>query len=297
MPEYIRVVKCITPSELIESGTVSPGALVFVDSDVSGLERQKILEWSVRHGVEVYLYPSVYDVLLAGAHLTKLGDRPLLSVRPPAVQLEYQLLKRLFDVSVALVLLVIFAPLFLIIPIAIRLDSAGPIFYRQERVGQGGRRFTILKFRTMVKDAERFTGPVWACQNDPRVTRVGRILRATRLDELPQLLNILKGDMSLVGPRPERPVFVEEFAKQNPHFRLRELVKPGLTGLAQVMGRYNTSPEDKLRYDLLYIGKYSPWLDFRILLWTIQVVLFPQLWTNSPPPGVRQWRHARELRG
>lgn len=113
----------------------------------------------------------------------------------------------------------------------------------------------------MVKDAERLTGPVWARQNDPRVTRVGRILRATRLDELPQLLNVLKGDMSLVGPRPERPVFVEEFARQNPHFRLRELVKPGLTGLAQVMGRYNTTPQDKLRYDLLYIGRYSPWLD------------------------------------
>jgi len=146
----------------------------------------------------------------------------------------------------------------------------------------------LFKFRSMVVDAEDESGPVLASAGDPRVTGVGRFLRASRLDELPQVINVLRGDMSIVGPRPERPEFVGLYAKEYPNFRLREMVKPGLTGLAQVMGRYLTQPDDKLRFDLLYIARYSPWMDLRILLWTVQVVVFPQQWIESPPDWVRE---------
>lgn len=150
------------------------------------------------------------------------------------------------------------------------------MFYRQRRVGRDGKIFELIKFRTMVPDAEKLTGAVWAQEDDPRVTRVGKWLRATRLDELPQVLNVLRGEMSLVGPRPERPELVMEFAGRNAMFRAREAVKPGITGLAQVLGRYDTDPDSKLRFDLLYITRWGLGLDLLIMFWTIPVMLFPQ---------------------
>ncbi len=170
-------------------------------------------------------------------------------------------------------LLVVALPVCLAAGIAIRLGSPGPIFYRQRRVGRGGREFVMYKLRTMREDAEDASGPVLARDDDARVTWPGRFLRATRIDEIPQLLNVLNGTMSLVGPRPERPEFVEELVREVPGYRERWLVKPGLTGLAQVRGEYHTSPAYKLKYDLAYIHNHSLLLDLRILVATVRTLL------------------------
>jgi len=153
----------------------------------------------------------------------------------------------------------------------IKLDDKGPVFYKQERITENNKIFKLYKFRTMKVDAEEETGPTLALKDDPRITRVGKILRSTRLDELPQLVNVLKGEMSIVGPRPERPHFAEKFSEEIEDFKYRVLVKAGITGLAQVLGKYTTSPENKAKFDLLYIKNYSLLLDIRIMLNTIKV--------------------------
>jgi sugar transferase (PEP-CTERM system associated) len=186
-------------------------------------------------------------------------------------------LKRLLDVAASVTGLLVSAPISLLAIVAIRLDSRGPIFFRQPRVGQEGQEFTVLKLRTMRVDAERQTGPVWAKVDDDRVTRVGRFLRLTRIDEIPQMLNVLAGHMSFVGPRPERPFFVKELTREIPFYPLRLTVKPGITGWAQVNHHYGASVDDaveKLRYDLYYIKNMSPLFDLNILLRTVGVVLF-----------------------
>lgn len=187
-----------------------------------------------------------------------------------------RIVKRCFDFAAASSLVVISSPLMLLAALAIRLETPGPVIYRQERVGRGGRVFTCLKFRSMGVDAER-NGPVWASTGDARVTRVGRFIRKTRIDELPQLWNVLRGEMSFVGPRPERPVFVEQLRAQVPFYEVRHSVKPGLTGWAQVRYSYGASVEDacrKLQFDLYYVKNNSLFLDVLILLETIRVVLF-----------------------
>jgi lipopolysaccharide/colanic/teichoic acid biosynthesis glycosyltransferase len=163
--------------------------------------------------------------------------------------------------------------LWTILPLSIWLSDRGPVFYTQVRAGKNGRPFKIIKFRTMIMNAEQTTGPVWATDDDPRVTRVGRLLRRLRLDELPQVVNILKGEMSLVGPRPERPELVDEFSRDVPHFATRHLVRPGFAGLAQVRGRYSTTPRNKLRYDHLYIRTLNPLLDVKLMVLAVLVVL------------------------
>ena len=174
--------------------------------------------------------------------------------------------KRLFDCGLAGAGLLTALPLWGIIALAIKLEDCGSVFYRQARVGAGGRRFTVLKLRSMIRDAEKKTGAVWASEYDTRITRVGRVLRATALDELPQLWNILKGEMSFVGPRPERPELVTGFREKIADYDQRFAVRPGLTGLAQIYGKYDSHPRDKLRYDLLYIRRQSLWLDVKLIL-------------------------------
>jgi len=184
--------------------------------------------------------------------------------------------KRLFDIVLSLLLLLLLAPLLLATALAVRLDSAGPVLYRQQRVGRHGVPFTLLKFRSMRADAEKSTGPVWAQTNDPRITRVGRFIRKTRLDELPQLLNVLGGSMSMVGPRPERPHFVADLAQQIPYYNQRHIVKPGLTGWAQINYPYGNTVEDalqKLQYDLFYIKYRSLPFDLSIVINTIKTVV------------------------
>ncbi len=193
------------------------------------------------------------------------------AVSVPEVSSREEFLIRCMDVAGALLLLGLSLPLFAVIVVLVRLSSPGPVIYRQRRVTRGGKLFLLYKFRTMVGNAERGTGPVLARPDDPRVTPIGRFLRRTRLDELPQLLNILRGDMSLVGPRPERPYFVRRH-KELQGARLS--VKPGLTGLAQINGCYDLKPRHKVRYDRLYIRKRSVWLNVYILLKTIPVVLW-----------------------
>ena len=174
--------------------------------------------------------------------------------------------KRAFDLLMASVGLVLSAPLWAVFALAIKLEDGGPVFYRQPRVGRGGREFVTLKFRTMSPEAERESGPTYATPHDPRITRVGRLLRATALDELPQLLQIMAGEMSFVGPRPERPEFVRRYKGELPSYEKRLQVAPGLTGLAQLYGHYNSSPRAKLRLDLLYVERRSLWLDVKLIL-------------------------------
>lgn len=176
------------------------------------------------------------------------------------------MLKRLFDVFLSGIGLIGSSPLWLIFSLAIKLQDGGPVFYTQNRVGKNGKIFKVYKFRSMIPDAEKHTGPVLATENDPRVTKIGRILRATAMDELPQLWNIFKGDISFVGPRAERPELVEKFAKQISNYMDRFQVRPGLTGVAQVYGRYDSPPKEKLRYDLFYIKHQSFILDLKLIL-------------------------------
>ena len=186
-------------------------------------------------------------------------------------------LKRLSDIIVGLALLSLTLPLMALTMLAIKIDSPGPVFYRQQRVGRFDKPFTLLKFRSMTADAEAGGNPVWAQRNDPRVTRVGRFIRATRIDELPQLVNVLVGEMSLVGPRPERPHFVEQLSRAIPFYRQRSYVKPGVTGWAQINFPYGASVEDareKLAYDLYYVKNRSLLLDAAVLVSTVRVVLF-----------------------
>ena len=185
--------------------------------------------------------------------------------------------KRPFDLTIVILAHLLLFPLFLVlwvgIPLAIWLGDRGPVLYLQERVGRSGRRFDVIKFRTMILDAESQTGPIWAAEHDSRTTRVGSILRILHLDELPQVINILKGEMSLVGPRPERPELAERISRDVPGFSERVRVRPGVAGLAQVRGTAQTRPRDKLRYDNLYIETLSPWMDVKLLFLSVWVVL------------------------
>jgi len=221
----------------------------------------------------VFVVPSPYEILIGRAEHLRLHDIPLIEViRDPAGG-GAAAAKRAFDLVLAALLLVPALPLMAVIAAAIRLTSPGPVLFRQARVGRGGEPFTMLKFRTMQVGAERSTGPVLAAANDPRVTALGKVLRATRLDELPQLWNVLRGDMSFVGPRPERPEFVERYARDIHGYVERLRVRPGLTGYAQVNGEYHTSAATKLKYDLAYIHNRSLWLDLKILTDTVKVML------------------------
>jgi lipopolysaccharide/colanic/teichoic acid biosynthesis glycosyltransferase len=177
------------------------------------------------------------------------------------------------DVVLASIGIIVSLPLWLVIGLAIKCEDGGSLFYRQTRVGKRGQKFDIVKFRSMIFDAEKLTGPVWASENDGRVTRVGKILRATALDELPQLCNILKGDISFVGPRPERPELVEKFRKEVLGYELRFIVMPGLTGLAQVYGRYDSNPRHKLRYERLYIKNQCLSLDMKLIALSFWITL------------------------
>lgn len=288
---FYEVAGVLTPGELaattasatMDSSTVEalPWEAVF-GPEVDGLLvgpgvqppiRETVVDYCLWHNRVVLLVPELYDILLLQARLLQIDDTPLLELAPPALPARFRLAKRAMDLVLATLGLALALPVMAAIALAIKLDSRGPVFFTQERTSELGRTFRILKFRTMMDDAELETGPVLAAPNDPRITRVGRVLRLTRLDELPQLINVLKGDMSFVGPRPERPVFVEQLATEIPTYRYRMRLRAGLTGLAQVAGKYDTSPRDKLRYDLLYAGSYSPLLDLRILLQTLKAIL------------------------
>lgn len=225
--------------------------------------------------VRSFIPADVYPALVGEVRPALLHGYPLVEVRPELLSWVERAFKRLFDLTASLILLVVSLPVWGVLAIVIALDSAGPLFYVQRRVGRGGRVFHLLKFRSMVQGAEAQTGAVFAERNDPRVTRVGRFMRATRLDELPQFLNVLLGHMSLVGPRPEREEFVQKFVRDIPLYERRLNIKPGITGWSQVHLRYDTGVDSiaqKLKYDFYYIENMSLPLDLKIMLMTLFVM-------------------------
>ena len=211
------------------------------------------------------------NVSLMGGSIYQFSDTPVIELGSIYIEKYQKFIKRVFDIFVASVGLILTSPLFLVIPIFIKLDSPGPVFYTQERYTIGKKRFNLYKFRTMCQDAEK-NGAMLATNNDSRITRVGNVLRKLRLDELPQFLNILSGSMSVVGPRPERPVFADEFCEKVKHYNMRYTMKAGLTGYAQVYGKYNTRVSDKILMDMIYAIKYSFWLDIKLVILTVKTM-------------------------
>ncbi len=227
--------------------------------------------------VGLKIVPDLYEILSGQARTMQIYGIPLIDIMPQLMPEWEKKLKRLLDIAVSLIILVITFPVTFLTSIAIKIDSPGPVFFKQERSGLNGKSFMIYKFRSMRQDAEKLTGPMWSTKDDPRITRVGKFIRKVRIDEIPQMLNVLKGEMSIVGPRPERPYFVDMLAKEIPYYKRRLKVRPGITGWAQVKHKYDESIEDvkvKLRYDLFYIENMSLRMDFKILFRTIFVVLF-----------------------
>lgn len=244
--------------------------------DMPAHERNLILKHCFQAGVRSYSVPKISDVLLRSSDELNLFDTPLLLSRNIGLSIEQQWIKRLEDIIMACLMLILFSPVFLIAALGIKCTDRGPVFYKQERLTKDGKSFMIYKFRTMVVDAEKLSGPVLASEKDPRIIPVGRLLRATRMDELPQILNILRGEMSVVGPRPERPQLAAEIEQEIPEFSYRLKVKAGLTGYAQVYGKYNTTSYDKLKLDLMYIRKYSILLDLKLILMTPKIMLLKE---------------------
>ncbi len=241
-------------------------------NDVPSSIRNDVLKFCYENKIITYLTPKLTDIVVRGASKINLFDTPLFLVKGTGLTPAQSFLKRVIDLVFCIPALVIAAPIMLVIAIAIKLEDGGPVFYKQERVTLNDRHFKIIKFRSMVVDAEKNGAPQLASSRDPRITRVGYFIRATRLDELPQIFNIVKGDMSIVGPRPERPEYIDKFCEETPEFTYRTKVKGGLTGYAQVYGKYNTTPYDKLRLDMMYIENYTPLLDIKLILMTIRII-------------------------
>lgn len=243
--------------------------------DVPGQLRNDLLKYCFSQQLRTYVVPKISDIMIRGGEDIRLFDTPLLLCRNSGLRIEQRFLKRLLDLCFVLVLVLPALLLSGVVFVAIKLDDHGPVLYRQERLTYHGKKFYVYKFRSMICDAEAAGGPQLAKTEDARVTRVGKWLRKCRLDEIPQLWNIFKGEMSVVGPRPERPELAAEYEKQMPEFSFRLQVKAGLTGYAQVVGLYDTTPYDKLKMDLMYIENYSLLLDLQILLMTVKTALFP----------------------
>ena len=243
---------------------------------ISSHERNLILKQCVEKGITVYVLPKIGDIIMSGAKQMHLFHLPFLRVGRYDPAPEYLLMKRLFDIVVSASALVVLSPLMLGVAIAIRRDG-GPAFYRQCRLTKDGKRFDVLKFRSMRVDAEKDgVARLSTGDADPRITPIGHFIRRVRIDELPQLINILRGDMTIVGPRPERPEIAEQYERELPEFSLRLQAKAGLTGFAQVYGKYNTTPYDKLQMDLMYIANPSFWEDLKIIFATIKILFLPE---------------------
>lgn len=245
---------------------------VYIGSNIDNNEKTDIIRYCSGRGKTVYLVPGLLEISLVDFKTTQVSDVLLFKIEDIGLSYEQRLVKRLVDLVIGLIGMIMTAPIIIITAIIIKMYDRGPIFFKQERVTKDNKKFDLYKFRTMIVDAEKKTGPVLATEKDPRITPLGRFLRASRIDELPQLFNVLKGDMSIVGPRPERPFFVEQFNEEIDEFKYRVFVKAGITGLAQVLGKYSTNAEDKAKYDLLYIKNYSLLLDVKIMFNTIKIM-------------------------
>ena len=230
------------------------------------------MNYGYQNDKQVMLIPNSFEIFCSSVQLDKIDDIPVFRTMGLNPSLEVRSLKRILDLVVAVIGFICALPFMLLTAIAIKIGDPGPVFYSQIRTGRYNQPFKVYKFRTMKVDAEKYSGPMLATENDPRITKLGRFLRAVRLDELPQIWNVLIGDMSIVGPRPERPFFVEKYVKEMPEYAYRHNVKPGITGMAQVYGKYNTTAFDKLVYDLMYIQKCSLITDLTIIIQTVRVL-------------------------
>lgn len=239
--------------------------------DLPAEARNQIMKFCYQESVRTYVTPKISDILFRGADDIHLFDTPLLLSRNQGLSIVDLFIKRCMDIVFSMAGIILASPFMILIALFIKLYDRGPVFYKQERITKDGKPFMIIKFRSMSVHSEE-EGARLAAKGDSRVTPVGRLIRAIHFDELPQLFNILKGDMSMVGPRPERQVIADQYAEEIPEFVLRLKVKAGLTGYAQVYGKYNTTPYDKLKLDLTYIENYSAWLDIRILLLTFKIL-------------------------
>ncbi len=244
--------------------------------DIPSPLRNDILKFCFEHSIRAYVTPKISDILIRGAETIQLFDTPLLLHRNCGLSPQHRFLKRCFDLISSTLALILLSPVYMIVAIAIKLEDNGSILFKQERLTEDGRVFTVYKFRSMKEDAESDGIARLATQNDHRITKTGALIRRLRLDELPQLINIIKGDMSIVGPRPERPEIASAYAQTMPEFCYRLKVKAGLTGYAQVLGRYNTIAYDKLKLDLMYIQDYSFLLDLKIIFMTIKILLMKE---------------------
>ena len=244
--------------------------------DIHSAKRNKILKICFENDIKTYATTKVSDILVRGASTLHMFDTPLLLYRNIGLTAEQRFIKRFMDIVVSLIGLIIALPFMIVTALAIKLYDGGPIFYKQERLTFNGKKFFVYKFRSMIVNAESKSGAVLASKNDSRITPVGKIVRACRLDELPQFINVLKGDMSLVGPRPERPEIADDYYKTLPEFGYRLKIKAGLTGYAQLYGKYNTTPYDKLQLDLMYIQNYSFLLDIKLILMTVKIMFMKE---------------------
>lgn len=270
----IEIVKTIELKEMdfsdIDNLLMNVDGVITID--VHHANKKKLLKECYRRRLMVYDMPSITDMLLASGEILHIVDTPIIKANKFGPNQFEKIIKRGIDIVGSLILLIITSPIILITTIAIKFNDGGDVFYKQTRLTKDGKEFKIIKFRSMVMNAESKTGAVFAKQDDDRITSVGKIIRKFRIDELPQMLNILKGEMSFVGPRPERPEIYKDIIKTMPEFEYRLCVKAGLTGYAQIYGKYNTSLRDKLLLDLYYIEKYSLIEDIKLLILTIKVI-------------------------
>jgi len=246
--------------------------LVDVDTHLRG----RLVKFCYGSSIRCYVAPSISDIILSNAECLHFVDTPLLLARNSGLTIEQKLVKRIMDLVISGIGIVIASPIMLVTAIAIKVYDGGPVFFRQDRATNGGKVFKITKFRSMIVDAEKGGYSIPATDRDPRITPIGHFIRATRIDELPQLFDIFRGDMSIVGPRPERVEHVKKYGEEVPEFSYRLKVKGGLTGYAQIYGKYNTTPYDKLKLDLMYIENYSILLDIKLILMTIKVMFMKE---------------------
>ncbi len=266
-------IHCDSPAEEIRNAIRRHKAVLLCD--IPSGRRNKIIKYCYMHDKRAYVTPKLSDLIILGAGQNTLFDSPLLVTKIKGLKWEQAAIKRLADIIISLILCIPTIIITIFVAIGDLIWDRGPIFYLQPRITQNGKKFKIIKFRSMKVDSEE-KGAQLAKKDDDRITKVGKVLRATHLDELPQVFNILIGQMSVVGPRPERPEIAEEYLEDIPEFKFRLKVKAGLTGFAQVYGKYNTTPYDKLKLDLFYIQNYSLWRDFQLLLMTFKILFIKE---------------------
>lgn len=258
--------------------------------DISTSSRNYILKECFERSIRVYMTPKISDILVRSSREMHTFDTPLLLSRNSGLTLEQQMVKRCLDLVVSIIMLLLTSPLMVLVALAVKLYDGGYVIYKQKRLTIGGKEFYVYKFRSMRMDAEKDGIARLASENDQRITPVGRLIRMTRLDELPQLINVLKGEMSLVGPRPERPEIAGQYEMWLPQFKTRLKVKAGLTGYAQIYGKYNTTPYDKLKLDLIYIQSYSFFLDLKLLLLTVKILFMKESTEGIAPSDEKEER-------